>query len=328
MFWPQGGIPRVAPPPPLGDAPGLQKLRIFAALCRVMPIVSHLNSVGSILGWKLAIRRSRVRSPPAPPIESRGYGRIRPFLTSVFLQHLPNICRCRVQNSGRDSPRPRHPVRINPQPDRRVRVPELRRDVCEIRAGGEHVGRPRVPQIMRRPPPDLRGVLNLVPDPPQEIAVVDRGPVLRREDPSLRVESRFSGQRLFLPFHPEPLEFRSQFRAHVDLALRRLCLRGLHLAVMRNVPPHDDIVLREVDIMPLQGPSPRRSSTAILHAKWIPAHCTRSPPDPGRTPEMVPEFRPGYSFRTLELVEKLAALVPPLRSTWSIALWLRPPHLC
>jgi hypothetical protein len=42
-----------------------------AFFCRSVPVcagVSRLSSMGSILGWKLAVRRSRVRSSPAPPI--------------------------------------------------------------------------------------------------------------------------------------------------------------------------------------------------------------------------------------------------------------------
>ena len=80
--------------------------------------------------------------------------------------HLRHVYRFRIKNRCRDAPRPRHPVRINPQSDRRIGVAELRRYVREIRSSGEHVRGPGMAQIVRSAPPDLREILNPVPDSP------------------------------------------------------------------------------------------------------------------------------------------------------------------
>ena len=53
---------------------------------------------GVLLRFTLAVRRSRVRSPSAPPIESTVYGHSSAFLLFVFRPHLPNICRFLVEN--------------------------------------------------------------------------------------------------------------------------------------------------------------------------------------------------------------------------------------
>ncbi len=45
----------------------LRKLRFFAALCRSVPGISPLSSIKTTLSPKLAVRRSGVRSPSAPP---------------------------------------------------------------------------------------------------------------------------------------------------------------------------------------------------------------------------------------------------------------------
>lgn len=113
--------------------------------------------------------------------------------------------------------------------------------------------RPAVPQVMRCSPPDLRNVLDLVPDTPQKIRIVDRRSIFIRKHPLLGIENFSVSQRLFLPLGPQPFQFRGKLRAHIDLPLRRFRLRRLHLAVMRNVPPYDDVVFLKVDIDPLKG---------------------------------------------------------------------------
>ena len=45
----------------------VRKVRYFAAICRILPTVSPLNSINATLSLKLAVRRSGVRSPSAPP---------------------------------------------------------------------------------------------------------------------------------------------------------------------------------------------------------------------------------------------------------------------
>jgi hypothetical protein len=47
--------------------------------------------------------------------------------------------------------------------------------------------------------PDFRGVLQLVPNAPQEVRVMNRRSDSRPENPILKVKGRSIGQRLFLP---------------------------------------------------------------------------------------------------------------------------------
>jgi hypothetical protein len=150
----------------------VRKVRYFAAIRRILPTVSPLNAINTTHSLKLAVRKSRVRSPSAPPIESRVYGRSALFHTPHFLQRLPIVCRFRVQDRSCYSPRSRNPVRINPQCYRRIRMPELRRHVCQVRAVRKHVACPAVPEIVRRAPADFCKILNLVPHPLQEVCVV------------------------------------------------------------------------------------------------------------------------------------------------------------
>src|SRR4030043_101754 len=93
--------------------------------------------------------------------------------------------------------------------------------------------------LVRGSPPDLCNILHLMPHPPQEIRIENRSPILRREDPSFRIESLPVGQRLLFLFRPQPPQLGRELGAHIDLPLRRLGLRRLHLAVMRDVPTND-----------------------------------------------------------------------------------------
>ncbi len=130
---------------------------------------------------------------------------------------------------------------------------ELRRDVREVRAGCQHVGRQGVAQIGRSPSPHLRLVLHPVPDTPQEIGVIDRRSVFVRENAFPGIECPAIRQRLFLPFHPQPLQPRREFGTHVYFALRRSRLRGFHLPVVEDVLADDDVALFKIDVVPLKG---------------------------------------------------------------------------
>jgi hypothetical protein len=107
-------------------------------------------------------------------------------------------------------------------------------------------------KVVRSPPPDLRLVLNLQPDPAPEIAVVDRRPFLVGEDPLLHVERLRSGKGLFLLLDKNPFEFGGELGTHVHLPLRRGSLGRLDLAVVRDVAPDEDGALVEVDVLPLK----------------------------------------------------------------------------
>ncbi len=73
-------------------APGLRKLRSFAALCRVTRDANPLKSTPSIFGYKLAVGRSRVGSPPAPPISRIASGR--------STNHWSRLSRSRFQHEA------------------------------------------------------------------------------------------------------------------------------------------------------------------------------------------------------------------------------------
>jgi hypothetical protein len=91
-------------------------------------------------------------------------------------------------------------------------------------------------QIVRSPRLDLREVLNLVIDTPQELCVVDRRSFVGPENPFFGIEHGSSRQRLFLSFGPEQLEFCGKPWAHVNLALGGNSLGSFDLVVVRDVP--------------------------------------------------------------------------------------------
>ena len=95
---------------------------------------------------------------------------------------------------------------------------------------------------------------------------MDRRPVFARKHPFLGIKHFSVSQSLFLPLRTELLEFCGKLGAHIDLALRCFRFRRLHLEVMRNIPPYDDVVFREVDVNPLKRrrlPDPHSGPTAV-----------------------------------------------------------------
>ena len=89
-----GDPPRQSPGPTPGGflvAPELRKLRKFAALCRVMPGVSPLNSIGSIFGQKLAVRRSQVQH--MGQVHNRKFDKWCSTVYLIFAYFPPNRCK-------------------------------------------------------------------------------------------------------------------------------------------------------------------------------------------------------------------------------------------
>ena len=106
-------------------------------------------------------------------------------------------------------------------------------------------------EIVRRAPPDFCKILHLVPHAPQEIRVVYGRSAFIAEYPFFRVKYRSLGQNLLLSLRAEPYQFRGEFRAHIYSPLRRGRLGRFYLPVVRDIPLHDDIVVFEVDVLPL-----------------------------------------------------------------------------
>jgi len=106
-------------------------------------------------------------------------------------------------------------------------------------------------EVVRSPPPDLREILNLVPDAPEEICIIDRRSFVGPENPFFHIEGCPIGQRLLLSIRPKLFELSRKFGAHIDLPLRCDGFGRLDLAVVRDVPPNNNVVLGEIDVDPL-----------------------------------------------------------------------------